>query len=216
MFRSLLFIAIVTFVTGCATQAEMRAQAIDTNTSAATTAFNQCVRNLIDSKEFEPIRENVPYNPLEATLQQLADTAKATKQQVAAILTVHPRYQQCRSALQTALSSTTPTIVPIIVSQWTQNDANLVLVVQRKISWGNYVQRLRDLFVRQGEQMIAEYQRIGQGLQQSHEAELENRRRAFQALADYAQQQQIIDNMRRPSRTNCTTWQNHVNCVTTH
>lgn len=216
MFRFVLFIAIVTLAAGCSTQAEMRAQAIDTNTGAATATFNECVRNLIDTKEFDPIRANVPYNPLEATIQQLADTKKATKQQVAAILLVHPRYQQCRSALQVALSSTTPTIVPIIVSQWTQNDANLVLLVQRKISWGSYVQRLRDLFVRQEGQMIAEYQRIGQGLLQSHEAELENRRRAFRALADYAQQQQIIDSMRRPSLTNCSTWQNHVNCVTTH
>jgi hypothetical protein len=152
---------------------------------------------------------------LEATLEQLSERKKASSSEIAAVLTVHPRYQDCRKTLLNEVSVATPSIAPIIVTQWTENDANIVLLVQRKITWGQYLQRLRDLFATQAQQITAEFERIGAGLLEAHEAELDRRRAALQALAAYAQQQQIIDNMRRPSTTNCTAWHNNINCVTT-
>jgi hypothetical protein len=70
-------------------------------------------------------------------------------------------------------------------------------------------------------QLVAEARRIEAGLEQSHEAELAQRQAAAQAaaaaLAQYAQTQQIIANMNRPTFTNCLRMGyqgNMLNCTT--
>jgi phage terminase Nu1 subunit (DNA packaging protein) len=60
----------------------------------------------------------------------------------------------------------------------------------------------------------AEERRIVSGLERSHEAELARRQAAAQAIAQWAQTQQVINAMNRPVTTNCTNLGSGiVNCV---
>jgi hypothetical protein len=94
-------------------------------------------------------------------------------------------------------------------------------LVNKRQSWGEYAKRLKDITTDARSELAAEEARITSGLQQSHEAELAQRQAAAQAAADalarYAQTQQIIANTNRPVFTNCLRMGyqgNMLNCTT--
>ncbi len=150
----------------------------------------------------------------QATLEQLSDASKITKVEAAAIFKVHPRLQECRHSALDQIAQTTPTFVPILANEYSKNDLLLVDLIQRKISWGEELKRARELVADATAELMQEGERIDAGLEQSHEAELARRQAAFNALSQYAQTQQIINNMNRPVVTNCNTFGNSTNCVT--
>jgi hypothetical protein len=87
-------------------------------------------------------------------------------------------------------------------------------LVQHKEGWDVYIKTQKDLSAENQKQLTAEGQRIMAGLNEAHEAELERRQAALSALAQYLQNQQIINNMNRPIVTNCNQFGNTTNCVT--
>jgi hypothetical protein len=119
------------------------------------------------------------------------------------------------------VSQSTPTLLPIMLVVITKSENSLIDLIQKKESWGAHVRRVRDAAIAGNAEAQAESQRIVAGLQQSHEAELAQRQTAAQAAADalarYAQTQQIIANMNRPVFTNCLRMGyqgNMLNCTT--
>ncbi len=206
-------------LSGCATQAEIQAELISSNGNRAIDDFNACVLKVFQSSEFTPIRDKIPYNVAEASIKQLSDASRATPDQVEAIFVAHPQYSRCRTEFFNSISSTSPGIGTILAAAWMKNDADLVKVVQRKITWGEYVQLLQAVDSASQRDLSIEVQRIAEGLMQSHQAELQRRREALAAIAAYAQQQQAIEAMRRPvpaqpTTTNCRRYGNQVTCQT--
>jgi hypothetical protein len=192
---------------GCATAAQRQIQTMATNTRSASQTFQVCVLTLYNSPEVEPLRANLPPDPNRATLAQLANRNLATDAEIRAILENHPKLQACRQAFLDQISRTTPTFVPIFLATETSTDNEIINLIQKKISWGEFLQRWKALSAQGTAQLLAEDQRIMAGLEASHEAELARRQAAMQAAADalarYGQTQQIINNMNRP-----------VNCIT--
>jgi hypothetical protein len=221
--RHLTAIALALTLAACATQAQQQAQNIVTSTTNAANNSNTCVREVFTSADFEPLRADLPFDPTQATLQQLTNGRKATQQQIDAIFVVHPRYQVCRKTALEQFAFATPTIVPVMTNTFAEGDNHLIKLVQKKSTWGEYVQSMKETAVRGEAQMTVEFQRIAAGLEQSHAAELQRRQNAANALAAYAQRQQMIDAMNRPvqvnvqtqpSTTNCRKVGNAVNCTT--
>ncbi len=201
-------------VSGCATQAQIQAQTMAENAQSAGAAGEACVRNVQASPAFAPLLQRFPSKPSDTTIEQLANTNKATEGEIKAIFLVHPEFQKCRQALMSQAALTHPGIPPILAAAYAKRDADLVELVQKKITWGEWTVRLKTSDAELGVELAAENQRINAGLQQSHEAELQRRQAAANALAAYARQQQIIDNMNRPITTNCSALGNTVNCTT--
>jgi hypothetical protein len=96
----------------------------------------------------------------------------------------------------------------------TKSDRSLIDLLQRKITWGDHLKSLKDNYAHYLPELVAEEQRINAGLAQSHANELQQRQAAANALAQFAQTQQMINAMYRPSFTNCTGFGNSVNCIT--
>src|SRR5262249_6217098 len=76
-----------------------------------------------------------------------------------AIGVTHPRLQQCREALLSALTRAEPLVVPLLNAAFAKSDADLASLVERKIAWGEYARRLRDRAV-QMRSLIEEAERI--------------------------------------------------------
>jgi|SRR5580704_2148297 hypothetical protein len=192
---------------GCATTAQRQFQTIATNTRSASQTFQACVLALYNSPEVEPLRADLPSDPNRATLAQLANRNFATDVEVRTILENHPKLQVCRRAFLDQISQTTPAFVPIFLATETSADNETINLIQKKIAWGEFLQRWKAISVEGTARLLAEDQRIVAGLEASHEAELARRQAAIQAAADalarYGQTQQIIGNMNRP-----------VNCIT--
>jgi hypothetical protein len=205
--RATSVITIAALLAGCATAAQRQYQSIRNNDQAAGQEYRACMEAVYDSPEFEPLRRHIPYKITDVTLEQLSDNSLATDDQIRLILEAHPKKQSCRKQALDHLAQFAPTVVPIALSGFTKNEDNLIDLIQKKQSWGAYVRRGRDIGIAEQAEMQAEARRITSELQQSHEAELAQRQAAAQsaaaALAQYAQTQQIINNMNRPTFTNC-------------
>jgi predicted transcriptional regulator len=111
------------------------------------------------------------------------------------------------------ISQTTPSLVPIYASLYAKGEGSLVDLIQKKQSWGEHLRRVKDAVVEAKLQISQENQRIVAGLNHSHEAELARRQAAANAMSQYLETQQIINNMNRPVTTNCNQFGNIVNCV---
>jgi hypothetical protein len=113
-----------------------------------------------------------------------------------------------------ALVNTTPSVVPILTKAYSEGDDDTILLIQRKLNWGDYTKRRRDRLITLQAALQAEGQRITSGLQQEHQAEIAQRQRAAEALAAWGQTQQLINAANRPVITNCNQFGNMVNCTT--
>jgi hypothetical protein len=196
------------FGCGCATQAQKQYQATVTNDKAALERLSSCAVTVYSSTEAIPVRAHAPLKSTDATLQQLSDESRATDKEISALLTIHPRFQECRKNFLSDLSQSSPTLVPIFAESYNRNEDNLLELLQRKIAWGEYLRRSRDIGTETQAAVQVEIQRIVAGLEQDHRAELVARQRAAAAMAQSAQTQQLINAMNRPIPQNPA-----VNCV---
>lgn len=193
---------------GCTTQADRQANEIVQNTKAIEAQLLNCVTAVYNSPDFAPLRPHVPLMITNATLEQLTDASNATDDEIKAIYAVYPQTQACRNAALQSLAPLTPTIVPILTAEFEKRDASLIDLVQRKSTWGDHVRSGKEVAITTQAQLITAYQQIEAQLQQSRDAELARRQAAIQAaanaMAEYGQRQQMINNMNRPVFTNCT------------
>jgi hypothetical protein len=206
-------LAISVSLAACATAAQRQYQTMVTNDKSAVQDLQSCSMAIYNSPEFAPLREHLPSNVTQATLEQLSDNRLATDGEIKIILAVHPQLQACRKQALDRISQSTPTLVPILLATLTKNEDSLIDLIQKKQSWGTYVRGVRDRAVAQNAELQAEIRRIEAGLQQSHEAELAQRQRAAEALSQWAQTQQMLNAANRPVITNCNQIGGMVNCV---
>jgi hypothetical protein len=195
---------------GCATAAQRQLMATVASNRAAGQEFQACVAAIYNQPELAPLRRDLAPNVRNATLEQLANQNFVSDEEIKLILANHPKLQVCRQQLVSEVSQTMPTVAPILVSMTTAEDNATIELLQRKLRWGEFVQRLREV-VNQGDtELAAEGRRILAGLQQAHEEELAQRQAAAQTaiagLANAAQTWQANVNAMRPVITNCRQW----------
>jgi hypothetical protein len=205
--RSVTVAAMAGLLLGCATAAQRQYQAMGTNTQAVVGGFKSCVAALYSVPEAAPLRPHIPRDVRDLTLAQLSDRSFTTNEENNAIFLLYPRLQQCQKTYLDGLSEAIPSFVPILSTEYIKNEDSVLLLVQRKQSWGDFSKRRRDMELEAQAQLQTEVRRIVAGLEQSHEAELARRQAAIQATSDalarWGQTQQIISNMNRG--LNCTT-----------
>jgi len=198
---------------GCATAAQQQYQAMATGNQALIAQGKSCVIEAYNGPEGAMVRSHLPIDAREITLAQLADQSLPTKQEVAAVLALHPRIQACRKAILDGLLGTMPSVVPVLAREFAGADDDTIAFVQRKLSWGERVRRARDRYLALQAELQTEERQIVAGLERSHEAELTRRQAAADAMARWAQTQQVINAMNRPVFTNCTGTGSMVNCI---
>jgi hypothetical protein len=209
----ILVLGLVTLLAGCATSAQRQYQTIQTGNRSIIAQGKACAETVYNSPEAAPVRPHYPWDAREATLAQLSDSSLATKPEIAAVLSLHPRLKACQKAILEGMLTTTPSAVPILAKEYSAADDDVVLLVQRKMPWGELTKRRRDRVLAAQTELQAEGQRITAGLERQHENELARRQAAAEALARWSQTQQMIDAANRPVITNCTRFGGSTNCV---
>jgi hypothetical protein len=196
----------------CATQAQRQLQTIVQGNKAADAEYVACVTAIYSSPASEPVRPHFPLKATDATLAQLADGSLVTADQAETIFSLHPQVQDCQRRFLTELMNTTPAYVPILTDDYNKFEDDLLLLVQRKMTWGEFTKRRRDRAAAVQAAIQAISQRIMAGLEREHENEMARRQAAAQAFAQWAQTQQMINAVNRPVMTNCNAIGNMVNC----
>jgi hypothetical protein len=202
--RGAVAVAMAALLFGCATAAQRQLQGMN---RAAMQSFQACASAIYNEPELEPLRRDLPSNVRSASLEQLGNSNFVSDAEIKLILANHPKLQASRKQLVEEFSQSMPTVVPILVKMTTTEDNYLIALIQKKVRWGEFLQQVRDAVNQDDSEIVAEGKRIMAGLQQSHEAEIERRQAAVQAignaLVEYGRTQQMISGMNR--RINCTT-----------
>ena len=211
---SAIIVSTLLLLVGCATQAQRQFQAMKTSNQDYLGEMKTCVTNVYNSPESAPLRDHRPLDPSDITLQQMSDKTFATPTEVQAIFAVHPLVQACRKAILNGLAQSEPSLVPILIALYNKGEDDLLVLIQQKMTWGDYVRRWRDRWTETQAALLAEDRNVVSGLQQEHQAEIAQRQRAAEALAAWAQTQEMINAANRPVITNCNAFGGMVNCVT--
>jgi hypothetical protein len=168
------------------TAAQQQYQAISSSTQALSQQARTCLQEVYNAPEAAPIRPHWAINPTAPTLAQLSDQSLATPAEAAAIQVLYPRYKACQQIVFDGLTRSMPAAASALQQAYAAGDDDFMLLLQRKISWGEGIRRRRDraialaaMLQSQGQQMIA-------ALQQQHEAEVARREAAAAALANAA------------------------------
>lgn len=203
-------IAAVTLLFGCATAAQRQLQSMAVNNREALQESQACVAAIYNLPDLEPLRKNLPLNVDSASLEQLSNLNYISDVEVQLITANYPKLQTCRQNTITRLAQTTPTWAPIFAKLFVTNDSNLVELVQKKLRWGEFLQRLREASVAAKSELSTENQRILAGLEASHEAEVARRQAALQAFSQSMQgigqaMQSYAQSVRRNQPVHCTT-----------
>src|SRR5260370_5362905 len=191
--------ALALFVCGCATQAQRQFQAMMTNDKAASEKIAACAAAVYNSPEAGVLRSHMPLKPFDATLQQMSDPSVVNDQEIDASLVTHPRVQECRKAFLTEVSQSTPSLVPIYTAFYNRNEDDLLVMIRKQLTWGEFTKKRRDDATEAQAAVQAEGRRIVEGLKQDNAAELAQRQRAAEAIAQWAQTQQMINALNRPT-----------------
>lgn len=204
----------VCLLCGCATQAQRKLQAMRENNKVAISRYQDCAATVYNASENAALRARRPYRVSELTLIQLSDPSLITSEEQNVLTLAHQKTQQCRSIFLREISHSEPAIVPIFTASFNKSDDALLALLQRRVTWGDYLRSERDRATILQADLQTEDRRVVSGLKQEHQAEILQRQRAAEALAAWAQTQQIINAANRPVITNCNRFGSMVNCVT--
>jgi vacuolar-type H+-ATPase subunit E/Vma4 len=104
--------------------------------------------------------------------------------------------------------------VVVWVEEYAKADENLIDLAQQQVTWGEYIARTKNLSAEVQTKSLAALQNIQANLEASHQQELAQRQAAATAMAQYYQNQQLINAVSRPVTTNCNRFGSMVNCTT--
>jgi hypothetical protein len=213
-FWSLMFL-LLSLMAGCQTSAQRQSISIRENNKVASQKIRVCVHNIEINPAYQNIARHFPLNNFtNPTLPQLADNGTPSDEEIKDIIKFHNEMERCRLQAIQDYMKFLPGIVPIAVRLYHKSDLVTVDLIQRKITWGESNKRRMILKDEYMESARAFTQQVSNELIVSHNAELQQRQAALNALAQYAYQQQIllqndrlieaINSSNSPSMRHCT------------
>ena len=107
-------------------------------------AGSECRSSVSGTPEYRSLAQHMPLVDVnEATLTQMTDTSLATRNDYYVIADWQRDIRACRARLLEVIEREDPLYVPIVLIGWNNDDEVLVLLAQRKLTWGDAVMRLR-------------------------------------------------------------------------
>jgi leucyl-tRNA synthetase len=199
---------------GCATPAQRKAVTIRNGTEGAAQQMKVCVTAARSMQGADAVATKYAEDSSQPSLQQLTDSNLPNDGEVKALFMVHDAVQQCRANFVTALSSVAPTLANVFVESYQKSDSQLVLLVQKKQTWGEYNKAVQQIAVEARGELTKAGQQIDASLQRENAQEVAQQQRAVQNYLSYMQNQQAIAAANRPINTQCYRIGNVTNCTT--
>lgn len=200
-------------LTACATAAQRQVQQVSSALGDAAVAMDACVAASINKPEFAPLLPHTVRPNTGPTVAQLTDEQLPTPEEAMLLARRHDEISGCRQTTLRVLSSAMPTVLPVFLDSWEKDTANMVQLVERKISWAEATRRWEALKLEATKALTAASQQYLAEMDVLHREELARRERAADALLQWSLEQQLINAANRPVVTNCTRIGNMVNCT---
>ncbi len=206
---------------GCETATQKHISTLTADIQASEQRAYACLQKIETNPAFLGISKHTPLSGrMTPNIQQLADDTIPTEEESKVIVALHNELSQCRARGIEDFMKTVPSLVSIFVPAYLEGDLITVELIKRKITWGEANKRKAAIKNETMTKGHAEVQRLHQAYARSHEAELQQRQAAMNALSNWAQQQQLlmqnqqfINTLNRPVMTNCTGVGRSIQCT---
>lgn len=110
----------------------------------AVSQFKSCVEAIYNSPVAAPLRPHVPLDIRQATLAQLSDRSLATTGEIAALQIVEPQQKACQQQALDSIRAASPEAAALLARTYAESEDDLILLVQRRMTWGDRTRRARD------------------------------------------------------------------------
>lgn len=206
---------------GCETATQKHISTLAADIQAAEQRAYACAQQIETNPAFQGISKHTPLTGRTTpNIEQLADDAIPTEEESKVIVALHNELSQCRARGIEDFMKTVPSLVSIFTPAYLEGDLITVELIKRKITWGEANKRKATIKNEAMTKGQAEVQRLNQAYARSHEAELQQRQAAMNALSNWAHQQQVlmqnqqlINTFNRPVMTNCTGVGRSIQCT---
>ena len=104
-------------------------------------AYNACTAAVYNAPEYAPLKRHAASNVNNASLEPLASNDLATDEEIRLLQAAHARVLACRQTFLNAVAQHAPTIAAIDGAIATRTDDAMVALIQKKITWGEYLRQ---------------------------------------------------------------------------
>lgn len=209
------------FVGGCATQSQKQYQTMDSQIKGAFQEAGTCWERIKQTPEGRIVGQillNRPNDP--NRIQKLANQRYVTENEIETILKLAKMESPCRNVLTEKLGAIHPSLVDVYAASFAETDEEIVALINHEITIGEKNKRKSKRETKYQREFQRIMQQITSQLNQSHQAELQQRERAGQNLQNWAYQQQLLLNYQqqqqqanRPLSMRCYPNGNAVTCT---
>ena len=194
------------------------AQATFVNQNAQATKavldFKACRRQVREEESFSTISKYL--TDLETgqfTIEQLANQNKPTQDEARTYAKFYDANTPCGMNFLQQISTVRPDTTTIFIDSQEAYKKSVLNLVTRKISWGNYSNRVADSNAIKIRALSEADTQNQQQLQTRNTEEIAQRRQAVISYLHVMQNQQLITSINRPIVTNCNAYGSSVNCI---
>jgi hypothetical protein len=121
----------------------------------------ECASALYNAPESAVLRSHLSLNPAEPTRSELSDKSFPTDVELAALDRFYSNLTAvCRKDYIDETTGLLPTIAALASQEAKEADENVAMLNRRKLTWGEFTRRRRDIAIKTGRRMTAELSRL--------------------------------------------------------
>jgi hypothetical protein len=135
------------FVCGCATQADHVSDQLVANAVTVAREAAACRQAIAGERRYQELDRLMPLAaPYRASVVQMSNTERVRPEEVDTLIAWTEDTRACRQQVVTYTTRNEPVFLPLVLSNWAEEDDVFVGLIQRKLSWGAAVTRRVAIF----------------------------------------------------------------------
>ena len=200
-------------LTACSTAAQRQLALMQKVSIEAKKEMTTCFASVRNKPEYSEIIKKFSSSP---TIAQLANKKYPTQDEKDLLVQYFDEARPCSQTGLEKLSSVAPDIAQASTDEIIQRDDATMRFIQGKVTWGTYCHDLLDIRQAGQKKQVEAANQLSRELAASDRAERARRAAAANAMSQVLMQQQMINNMNRPTVTNCNQgYYGSISCVST-
>ena len=154
--RSLALVITALLLGGCASKTPPEAARVHGIAANDASAIDACWRNVRASPQHQALKGKMGDHADSPTATMKSNYAKATPQEAALLQSLQQDYlAPCRKMALESAAKVHPSIVAILTDSYARADANTARLINREITWGEYVSENQAIVTHRRAELLA-------------------------------------------------------------
>ena len=162
--------AVIAFIAvgGCAGRTPPEAERVHGIAATDAPAIDACWRKALASPQHQALKDRMGDHADSPAAAMKSNPAKATPQEAALVRSLQQDYlAPCRRMALESAAKVHPAIVAILTDSYARADANAARLIDREITWGEYVSENQAIVTHRRAELLAAGEAIQRDVQQS-------------------------------------------------